>query len=98
MAVTRLNVTHMNVSWMALSLEKARGFITGYTVTYESLALRQRKEAMMEYVQPAEGSFKVIGGLSFTTSYSVTVSARTTAGEGISNSAILVDGRSTTCT
>ena len=98
MAVSRLNVTHMNVSWMALSLEKARGFITGYTVTYESLALRQRKEAMMEYVQPAEGSFKVIGGLGFTTSYSVTVSARTTAGEGISNSAILVDGRSTTCT
>ena len=90
MDAVRLNVTHMNVTWIALTLEQARGFITGYTVTYQSLALRSRKEAVMEFVQP-EGSYKVIGRLEYTTPYLVTVSARTAAGEGISSPAITVD-------
>ena len=92
MDVVRLNVTHMNVTWVTLSLEQARGFITGYTVTYQSLALRSRKEAaVMEFVQP-DGTYKVIGGLEYTVPYLVMVSARTAPGEGISSPAITVDG------
>ena len=89
--ISRPNVTHMNITWVKLTLEEARGFITGYTVSYDTLDLRRRKEAMVEFIHP-EGSFKVIGGLGFTTSYSVTVSASTTAGEGISSPPITAYG------
>lgn len=88
---TRLNVTHMNITWIKLSLEEARGFITGYTVLYNTLNSRRKKEAVIEFIDP-EGSYKVISGLGFTTSYSVTVSASTTAGQGISSPPIIVDG------
>ena len=90
--VVRLNVTHMNVTWTKLTLEDARGFITAYTVTYEMVGLRRRKEVMEEISEP-ENSYKVVGGLGFTTSYSVMVSASTIAGQGISSSAITVQGK-----
>lgn len=96
MDAVRLNVTHMNVTWVTLTPEQARGFITGYTVTYQSLALRSRKEAVMEFVQPGD-TYKIIGGLEYTTPYLVTVSARTAVGEGISSPAITVHGMYACC-
>lgn len=82
----------MNVTWTKLTLEEARGLITAYTVTYETVGSRRRKEVMEEVSEP-ENSYKVVGGLGFTTSYSVMVSASTTAGQGISSSAITVQGK-----
>ena len=87
----RLNVTHMNITWVKLSLEEARGVVTGYTVSYDTLDSRQRKEAMLELAEP-EDSYKVIGGLGFTNSYSIRVSASTAIGQGTSSPPIIVNG------
>ncbi len=65
--------------------------VTGYTVSYDTLESRRRKEAMLELAQP-EDSYKVIGGLGFITSYSITVSASTAAGQGTSSPPITVNG------
>ena len=88
----RLNVTHMNITWRKLSLEEARGFITSYTVSYDTLDSRRRKEATVEFVHP-EGSYKVISGLGITISYVVTVSASTAVGLGINSPPIIVNGK-----
>ena len=87
-----MNGTHMNVTWVKLTLEEARGFITTYTLTFETLDSRRRKEVMEEITQP-EDSNKVVGGLGFTTSYLIRISASTIAGQGISSSAITVHGK-----
>ena len=87
----RLNVTHMNITWVKLSLEEARGVVTGYTVSYDTLDSRQRKETMLELAEP-ENSYKVIGGLGFTNSYSIRVSASTAVGQGTSSPPIIVNG------
>ncbi len=89
---SRLNATHMNVSWVKLTLEEARGFVTGYTISIDTLETRRKRAVRMEMIHP-DSSNKLIGGLGFTESYSVTVSARTTAGDGISSSAILLYGK-----
>ena len=81
----------MNITWVKLSLKEARGFITGYTMSYDTLDSRHRKEAMVEFAHP-EDSYKVIGGLGFTASYSITVSASTAVGQGISSPPIIVNG------
>lgn len=81
----------MNVTWTKLSLEEARGFITRYTVSYDILESRRRREALVEFVN-SESSYKVIGGLGITMSYSVTVSGSTTAGEGLRSPPIVLNG------
>jgi len=93
-SVNRLNATHMNVSWVKLTLEEARGFVTGYTVRYDTLESRGRRAVRIEAVHP-DSSYKVIGGLGFTESYSITVSASTVVGEGMSSSAVLSPGELT---
>lgn len=82
----------MNITWAKLTLEEARGLITAYTVTYEIVNSRRRKEVMEEVSEPGD-SYKVVGGLDFTSSYSVMVSASTAAGRGISSSATTVQGK-----
>ena len=86
-----MNVTHMNVSWVKLTLEEARGFVAGYTINYDSQEACKRREARVEVVHP-DSSYKVISGLMFTESYSVTMSASTSAGEGIISSPIISHG------
>ena len=88
---SRLNVTHMNITWVKLSLEEARGVVNGYTVSYETLESRRRKEALLEFAQPGD-SYKVIGGLGFTTAYSITVSASTAVGQGTNSPPIILNG------
>ncbi len=78
----------MNVSWVKLTLEEARGFITGYMVAYDTMELRRRRAVRMEVVSPDSS----IGGLGFTESYSITVSASTVAGQGISSFPIVSHG------
>jgi hypothetical protein len=80
----------MNISWEKLTLEEARGFVTGYTVMHYSLEESHR--VVREVVQ-SDSSYKVIDNLEFTGSYSVTVSASTSAGEGTSSPEIISRGK-----
>ena len=90
-AVVRVNGTHMNITWGKLSLEEARGFITGYSVTYDITDGRTRREVRSELVGKDE-SYKLIGSLDIAKGYYVTVSARTSAGEGVASDAFVVNG------
>lgn len=82
----------MNVSWVQLTLDEARGFVTGYTIRYDTLESRRRRAVVMEVVHP-DSTYKVIGGLGFTESYSITVSASTSAGEGIDSAPFVISGK-----
>ena len=82
----------MNVTWVKLTLEEARGFITSYKITYDVLQARRRRDIRVE-VADAEDSFKVIAGLGFTESYSVSISASTAAGDGINSIAVISHGK-----
>ena len=77
--VLRLNGTHINVSWVPLSLAEARGFVVNYTVSVESSS---GGEVVTVYVQENETS-AVIGGLDPRLAYSVKVWASTVAGHGL---------------
>lgn len=85
MVAKRLDGAHINVSWMPLTLEEARGFIQFYTVMYEAEDSRRRGVESIE-VEPNKNSV-VIGGLSIELSYSIFVSASTRAGMGPSSPA-----------
>ena len=78
----------MNVSWVKLTLEEARGFVTGYTARYDSIESRRTR---LEVVDP-DSSYKVIGDLALTESYSISVSASTIAGEGTGSAPIIFQG------
>jgi len=77
--VLRLNGTHINVSWVALSLVEARGFIVNYTV---SVGPAGGGDVVTVHVQENETS-AVIGGLDPRLAYSVKVWANTAAGHGL---------------
>ena len=74
----------MNSPWLKLSLEEAQGFITGYSITYNVVSRQARRQAVTEHADP-EVSYKVIGNLVLTYQYSVTVSATTRVGQGVSS-------------
>ena len=73
---TRLNGTHMNVSWELPSLVEARGFINSTTIT-----LMPSSESMTVSV-PGNATSAVIGGLNPELQYSVVVRTRTSVGTG----------------
>ena len=91
-ATVRLNGTHMNITWGKLTPAEARGFPTGYTITYDVLEQQQRKkrQILTEEAGPNE-SYKVIGNLELTTSYLVTVSANTIGGKGVDSEEIVAE-------
>ena len=62
-------------------MEEARGFITGYTITYDTTGARRKREVKVKEIPPDKSSV-VIGGLSITESYYVILSASTVAGTG----------------
>ena len=76
--VTRLDENRMNVTWNALSLTDARGFIDHYTVSYESTKTR---EVSLIHI-PANTTYTVIDGLDPELNYVITVSAYTSEGGG----------------
>ena len=93
-AIERLNSTHMNVTWMPISLEEARGFITNYTVTYgpaPSTGGPQKRDHDQSSVT-VKSAPAVIGGLSPNVVYSVTVRANTAAGMGVVSEPTTVSG------
>ena len=81
-AVTRIDSTTVNITWKSMTLEGARGFITAYIITYDTIEGRRRREATKVEVTP-ETKYKVIGSLDPRQSYVVTVSAATKEGEGV---------------
>ena len=89
--VKRINATHMNVTWEKMSLVEARGFITGYTISYDVFEGRQWRAAIVEEVGP-DKLYKVIGGLDPKNKYILTMSASTSAGKGVESAAIIAEG------
>ena len=97
-----LSVSEMEVSWTSLTLEEARGFPTGYTVTYTSAApgdparrRRRDEESGMETVS-ADQTSVTLTGLDSERQYSVSVAASTSAGTGTSSNPIMSPSESTT--
>ena len=78
--ISLLNNTHIHVSWSPLSLNEARGYIQLYTVTYTNSS-----GTYTLIVPPAQSSVEIMYYMRGQT-YSVQMSASTSAGEG-SNSA-----------
>ena len=80
----------MDVSWVPLTLEEARGFITGYTVTYTAEEDEERRRQLSkrdhdggsETVSEDQSSV-TISGLDPDTQYSVSVAAETAVGRGV---------------
>ena len=90
--VNRLNGTHMTVTWVPLTLEEARGFITHYTIiAIPTNEVRKRQDnGTISYNFSSSASSGTLGGLSTGVEYDVIVIGNTVAGAGQQNPAILV--------
>ena len=80
---TRLNGTHMMITWDAIPLKESNGFLTNYSVTYWYKEQHQAQPIML-YV-PSNQTTVIIGGLDSTSKYIITVRAATSAGLGESS-------------
>ena len=80
---TRLNGTHMMITWDAIPLKESNGFLTNYSVTYQYKEQHQAQPIML-YV-PSNQTTVTIGGLNSTSKYIITVRAATSAGLGKSS-------------
>ena len=88
---TRLNDTHMNISWELSTLEEARGFIDTITITFTptSVRLQCKKRQVVTVEVPGNSTPKVIVGLDPELPYSVTVSTSTSEGGGPETTAVV---------
>ena len=93
----RISGDKVNVSWEPLSLEKARGFVTSYTVTIEpefKVQLNRRQEPGT--VVPGDRNWVVLDNIDQNLAYSIFIAAYTSAGMGPSVKISLVqDGELT---
>ena len=71
--------TTMTVSWRLLTLLEARGFITGYTVTYTVSTHARQRQTNMVTTGP-DMSFVTIEDLDANAAYNVSVQASNNAG------------------
>ena len=78
---TRLNGTHMMITWDAIPLKESNGFLTNYSVIYQ---YQHQDQPIMLYV-PSNQTTVTIGGLDSTSKYIITVRAATSAGLGKSS-------------
>ena len=87
---TRLNGTHMNISWELPTLVEARGFINSTTITLmpNSESKRKKRQTMTVSV-PGNATSAVIGGLNPELQYSVVVTTRTSVGNGPETSTVV---------
>ena len=81
----------MAVSWVPLSLEEARGFITEYTVTAQPANTQRRQERTVTVSVPPSENMTVVEGLDHTLAYWVSVSASTAAGTSSNNRRTIVE-------
>ena len=80
---TRLNGTHMNVSWELPSLVEARGFINSTTITLmPSSESKRKKRQTLTVSVPGNATSAILGGLNPELQYSVVVRTRTSVGTG----------------
>ena len=80
---TRLNGTHLNISWELPSLVEARGFITTITITFmPNFGSNRKKRQVVTVEEPGNSTSTIIGGLTPDLQYLVTVSASTSEGTG----------------
>ena len=82
----RISPTSVNVSWTPLTLEEAKGFITGYTVTLTPSTNDRRRQSPITMTARPDQSYVVFNGLSAEASYSISVSGSTAAGTGETSS------------
>ena len=78
------SLTDLEVSWVPLTLEEARGFIKSYTVTLTSDDRRRKRAEVREEVSGDQTSVS-FDDLDSNREYSVSVAAVTAAGEGVSS-------------
>ena len=83
------------VMWKLLTLEEARGFITGYTVTAQQadFGLVLRQTANTVGVSPND-SMAIIHGLDPKHAYNITLSANTSQGKNSSSTLLQPSGES----
>ena len=82
MVVERVNATHMEVRWTALSPVEARGHITHYTIFYWPASNSDSVTSITVH-NTTNTSYRVlIGGLLPGEAYVVEISASTAAGDG----------------
>lgn len=87
--ITWLSNSKMNVSWTPLTLEEARGFLTGYTVTYASIGRKKRQIEEGERMVAANESFVVLDGLNASQrQYLISVLGVNSAGSGVSSTRV----------
>lgn len=77
------------VSWESLTLEQARGFVTGYDIQYTP----SDSSGPVSATAPSDSSEFTISDLDRTLNYTVSVSAATTAGSGPSSPPVVLQGR-----
>ena len=82
MVVERVNGTHMEVRWTALSPVKARGHITHYTISYWPASNSEPVTSITVHNTTSTSYRVLIGGLLSGEAYVVEVSASTAAGDG----------------
>ena len=88
-----MNRTSIEISWLALSLVKARGFVTNYTVTVQPAHLtssNRKREETSELLRVTtsssnETSTVITSSLDPTLDYIISVSASTKVGESTNN-------------
>lgn len=86
--VVRTAPSSIEVSWLSLSLSEARGFVSSYTVAYQSGSNNFSLSAMYMSVQGNQTTV-VIDGLNPDLTYHVKVWANTSAGAGVASEAII---------
>ena len=82
MVVERVNATHMEVRWTALSPVEARGHITHYTISYWPASNSEPATSITVHNTTNTSYEVLIGGLLPGEAYVVEVSASTAAGDG----------------
>ena len=78
------SLTDLQVSWVPLTLEEARGFIKSYIVIYSSDDQRKMCDhEISREVVPGDQSSVTLDGLDSNRQYSISVAAETAAGTGV---------------
>ena len=80
-SATRLNGTHINVTWEPIPLSQAQGIIQSYNIILQVTNNRKKRQVIRHQI-PANRSSAIIGGLNPALSYSVLVGATTKEGLG----------------
>ena len=86
------------VSWTPLTLSEARGFVTFYTIAYTPILNSRRRQVSQDTMYSnvsANSSSVTIVGLDGSLTYSVQVSAGTSAGQGVLSTAMVAELAST---